>query len=164
MLKRWENVKSCYWNGLGSVCVLGFHRILPVGKTSKIIWSKHCLISTMPTNPHPSVPHLHISWTPPGTVTPPPPWAACANASPLFLRRNLSWHSTWTPPGATSGHCLLSYPCLHGRRGGPQLCRTSLHAVGEGSKVSPEPPPLQTQHSYFPWFNLELILLELKLL
>ena len=31
--------------------------------------------------PHPSVPHLHGSWTPPGTVTPPPSWAACATAS-----------------------------------------------------------------------------------
>ena len=29
----------------------------------------------MPTQMCPSVPHLHVSWTPPGTVTPPPPWA-----------------------------------------------------------------------------------------
>jgi len=28
----------------------------------------------MPTNPSPSVPHLHVSWTLPGMVTPPLPW------------------------------------------------------------------------------------------
>ena len=35
----------------------------------------------------PSVPYPHGSWTPPGTVTPPPPWAAHTNAHPFFLRR-----------------------------------------------------------------------------
>jgi len=33
----------------------------------------------------PSVPHLHFSWTPPETVTPPPPWAACSTVSPFSL-------------------------------------------------------------------------------
>ena len=34
----------------------------------------------MPTKPCLSMPHLHISWTLPGTVTPSHHWAACANA------------------------------------------------------------------------------------
>ena len=34
--------------------------------------------------PHPSVPHLHGSGTPPGT--PPPPWAACFVPSPLSFQ------------------------------------------------------------------------------
>lgn len=37
---------------------------------------------------HPSLPHLHGFWTPPGMVTLPLPWAACSNAFPLFLRRH----------------------------------------------------------------------------
>jgi len=76
-----------------------FHRIIKVGKNTKNIhpdpnpslWSSLC----------PSVPHLHISWTPPGMVTPPPPCAACASASPLFQRRNFSYYPSWTSSGTT---------------------------------------------------------------
>jgi len=32
------------------------------------------------------VPHLHISWTPPGVLTPPPPRAACSNLYPIRPR------------------------------------------------------------------------------
>jgi len=47
------------------------------------------------------VPHPHVSWTTPGMVTPPPPWAACANASKILWRRgfflisslSLSWYN-----------------------------------------------------------------------
>jgi len=39
------------------------------------------------SKPCPSVPHPHSAWTPPGTVTPPPPCATCAIAPPLFWRR-----------------------------------------------------------------------------
>ena len=49
------------------------------------LWSSDPI--TDPSSPHPSVPHLHGSETPPGTVTPPPPWAAVPL---LFLRRNHS--------------------------------------------------------------------------
>jgi len=45
----------------------------------------------LPTKPRPLVPHLHCSWTPPGMVIPPLPWAACASARPLFLRAVLLW-------------------------------------------------------------------------
>jgi len=40
----------------------------------------------LPTNPCSLVPHLHVSWTPQGMVTPPHPRAASANASPHLLR------------------------------------------------------------------------------
>ena len=33
-----------------------------------------------PTKPWSSAQHLNVSWTPPGTVTPPPPWAAHSSA------------------------------------------------------------------------------------
>ena len=63
---------------------------LRLEKTSKITKS-----NTNPPNhahwPCPSVPHLHGSWTPPGTVTPPPPWAACAKALQLLLRIRFAW-------------------------------------------------------------------------
>ena len=37
----------------------------------------------------PQVPHLLISWKPPGMVIPPPPRAACSNAWTLIQRRSL---------------------------------------------------------------------------
>ena len=49
-------------------------------KTSKIIKSNHLPNTTMPAKPCPQVQYLHVFWTPPGTVTPPLPWAAW----PLF--------------------------------------------------------------------------------
>jgi len=48
--------------------------------TTKIIY--HQPITTIHTNPYPSEPYPRGSWTPPGTVTSPPPWAACSNALP----------------------------------------------------------------------------------
>ena len=56
---------------------------LRLEKTSKIK-SNRPPITTMPTKPYPKVPHLRVFWTPPGMRTPPPPWAACSNAWPLF--------------------------------------------------------------------------------
>ena len=41
----------------------------------------------MPTQPHPQG-----SGTPPGTVTPSPPWAACATAAPLLRRKSSNEH------------------------------------------------------------------------
>ena len=69
------------------------HRImgsLRLEKISTIIETNCQSVTTMTTKPHPSVPHLHSSETPPGMVTPPPLWAVCANESPLFQRRNVS--------------------------------------------------------------------------
>ena len=62
-----------------------FIESLRLEKTSKLTQSNQQPITPCPL---PSVPHPHGSWTPPGTVTPPPPWASCATASPLFLRTN----------------------------------------------------------------------------
>ena len=39
-----------------------------MGESNSTLHCAHC--------PRPSVPHLHGSGTPPGTVTPPPPWVA----------------------------------------------------------------------------------------
>ena len=64
------------------------HRVMEhvrLEKISKNISSNHQPIPTMPTNPCPSVPHFHVPWTAPGTVTPPPPRTDCSNASQLFL-------------------------------------------------------------------------------
>jgi len=53
-------------------------------KTSEIIKSNHHPNTTMPAKSCPKVPHLHVFWTPPGMVTPPPTWAACSSAWPLL--------------------------------------------------------------------------------
>jgi len=57
---------------------------LRLEKISKIIKSNQQPNTTMPTQPYPEVPHLHVFWIPPGMGTQPPPWAACPNAWPLF--------------------------------------------------------------------------------
>jgi len=55
-----------------------------MAKTSKIIKSNRHPNTTMPAKLSPEVPYLHAFWTPPGTGTLPPPWAACSNVWPLF--------------------------------------------------------------------------------
>jgi len=45
-----------------------------------------------------SEPHLTFSWAPPRMVTPPPSWAICSSAQPLFLRGNFTQYATWTSP------------------------------------------------------------------
>ena len=59
---------------------------LRLDKSSKIIQTQP--VPTMPTPLCPSVPHPCCSWTPAGTVTLPPPWAAHSNALPPFLENN----------------------------------------------------------------------------
>lgn len=51
-----------------------------------IIWSNHQSITTTPTKPH-----LHVPWPPPGMVTAPPLWAACA-ISPFH---HSFWENNW---------------------------------------------------------------------
>ena len=54
------------------------HRVIDTArleKTSKITQSTIHLPPMALTNPHPSAQHLNVPWTPPGLVTPPPPWA-----------------------------------------------------------------------------------------
>ena len=65
------------------------HRIMELLRWKKTSQTESsCLpIPTMPTDHDP---HPHSSGTRPGMVTPPPSWAACATAAPLFHRRNCS--------------------------------------------------------------------------
>ena len=56
------------------------HRITKAEKNTKIIQSNQ---QSMPVTALDHVPHCsvyHFFLTPPGTATPPPPWAACASA------------------------------------------------------------------------------------
>ena len=94
----------------------------------------------------PSVPHLYTSWTPLQMVARPPPWAACSNASPLFLRRkfpNIQPEPPW--------HILRTFPLvlspLPRRRDWLHLTTTSFQAAVEKYKVSPELPFLQIEQS-----------------
>ena len=80
-------------------------RIIRVGKTTKIIWSNHQPIPTMPTNPSPSVPHLHVSRTPPGMLTPPRPWVDCSNALPIWMMVPVFF--TWQ---VKLGNLMLTFP------------------------------------------------------
>lgn len=67
-----------------------FIELFGLEKTSQIIPSNHPPITTMSVNPCPSLPRLHSSGTPPGTVTPLFPWAPCVSARPLFWGRIFS--------------------------------------------------------------------------
>ena len=82
-----------------------------------------------------------------GTMTPPPPWAACATASPLWERRNFSYYPTWISPGTTWGHYVSSYHCYVGEDTDPHLTATSFLGVVESDKLSPEPSLVQTEQS-----------------
>jgi len=81
--------------------------------------------SPTPAHPHhahwlcPSVPHLHSSGTTPGMMTPPSPWAACATASPLFLRRNYFLIPDLNIPWSNLRPFLLILSLLPGIRGWP---------------------------------------------
>ena len=77
---------------------------------------------------------------PPGTVSLPPPWAACATASPLFLRSS-SLYPNWTSPGTIWGHYLSSYHRYLGEEVGPHLTTTAFQAVIESDMVSLESSP-----------------------
>jgi len=70
-----------------------------------------------PNKPCPSVQHLKVSWTPPGTATPSPPWAACSSIWPLFWRGNFFQISNLDLPCTTWDHSLQPYHYLLGRRG-----------------------------------------------
>jgi len=59
------------------------NRIVKVGKDLK---DHQVQPSTHDHHPHPVL-QCHSSWTPPGTVTPPPPWAAFSSTLLVFLRR-----------------------------------------------------------------------------
>ena len=91
--------------------------------------------------PHPSVPHLHGSVTPPEMVTPPPPWAARANASPLFLRRNFSSFTQISPLGETPPR-LLRHSCCKAFPAGafPPGCKAQhLRAGPLPTSTTPHP-------------------------
>jgi len=89
---------------LNSSCIknnsLQNHRITKVGND---LQDHPVQLFTYPqyflTKPCLLVQHLNVSWTPPGMVTPPPPWAAHSSTWPLFqsfffLVSNLNLPST----------------------------------------------------------------------
>ena len=84
---KWWTFSSTRWSCENvSVCVFRIIESPRLEKTFKIIQSKSSTYHQyFPTKPCPSVQHLNISWAPPGTVIPPPPWAACSSAWPLSL-------------------------------------------------------------------------------
>ena len=107
--------------------------------------------SPMPTNSCPSVPHLHLSWTPPGTVTPPPPWAACSNASPLFLssgsRLILPWNDLTPLPlilesiSVVCGHTgeMMAREVSRGKVPPPEITNTKWNmGQKEGENIKKE--------------------------
>ena len=77
-------------------------------------------------------------------MTPPPPWAACSNASPLLLRRNFSYFPIWNSLVQCKAYHLSSYSCYLRDEADPHLTTTSSQAAVESHKVSPEPPPVWT--------------------
>jgi len=63
------------------------HKTDKIGKTTKITSSDCQLPPAMPTEPHPSFPHLRVSWTLSEMVTPPVCWAGVT----VFWRILLPW-------------------------------------------------------------------------
>jgi len=118
-------------------------RIIDTLRLEKVIQLNCQPISTMHTKPCHSVTHLHVSWTTPGTVILPFPWAA--NVWLLLWRINFSSHITWTFLGATWDNYLSSYHCYLREEAYSHIITSSLQSVVESDKVFPEPPLLQTE-------------------
>ena len=84
----------------GHLAIAAFHLVISRSTVSQVhtagthVSWKRPLRSPSPTptqshhalSPCPSVPYLHISWTPAGLVTPPPSWAACLGCQDLDLQ------------------------------------------------------------------------------
>lgn len=103
-----------------------------------IIYFNHQPINT---EPHPSLPHLHISWTSPRMMSLSPSLFQCITTlseKKVFLISSLNLTHLVQLQAVTSHHCYL------GDETKPHLSTTSLQAVGESDKVVPEPPPFQT--------------------
>jgi len=95
----------------------------------------------MPAKPYPKVPHLHIFWTPPGMGTPPPPWAACANAWPLSVKTffpNIQSQPLLTQLDAIASRPIAGYL---GAETNPPLTPPSCQVAVESDEVSCQPPP-----------------------
>jgi len=107
--------------------------------------------SPTPAHPHhahwPSVPHLHSSWTSPGTMTPPPSWFQSLTA---VAEKKLFQYPTWPSPGTTWGHSLSLYCCYLVSEADPPFIPTSCQGAVESNEVSPEPPLLQTDPLQLP--------------
>jgi len=89
----------------------------------------------MPTEPCPSVPHLHISWKSPGMVTPSLPWAACSSAWTLFQIINFYWYPSWISPVTPWGRYLLSYHCYAGEEADPSAKKGNESIVRSGAQA-----------------------------
>ena len=106
----------------------------------------------MPTKPCPWVPHLHVSWKPPGIVTPSIHWPACSNVLPL--RRNFP--NIQSEPPLAQRKAIINHPITAYLREEAEhnLTTTSLQVVTESSKVFHEPPFLQNKQCQFPHLPL----------
>jgi len=82
---------------------------LRLEKTSTIILSNHSSTTNTDHWPHPSVPHLHGSWTPPGMVTPPSPWAAVLLHHHSHCEDSFPSIQPEPPQGTTESNSLSPY-------------------------------------------------------
>lgn len=89
-----------YWSDCWPVTVqiLQLQNHLGLEKTSRTIKSNLSLITSSSTRPCHEVPHVVVSWTPPGRETPATSWTVHTNAQQAFLKWNSSWCSTWNSP------------------------------------------------------------------
>ena len=101
-------------------------------------------------SPHPSVPHVQHSGTPPGTVT------TTSLGSPVPLHHHSlgekPFPNTQPKPSLAQIEATTSHPITVTleRRLTPNLVTTCFHRAVEISEVSSEPPLLQTEPSHLP--------------
>jgi len=134
-------------------------------KTSKIIKPNRQPNTTMPAEPCPEVPHLHVYWTHPGLVTPPSFfWKYSVFLKPVLAQRQQGYN-TWiirvarvcwqsrpgrqpqpTPgaascTGPASAACLTllaqkSSPCSGGFSGPSHTPHTQVHVTTSSASVA----------------------------
>ena len=102
-------------------------------------WSPLCPLTMS------SVPHPHGSGTPPGMVTPPPPWTACATAALLFGRKSFFLTSNLIHCWCNLRPFPLILSLLPGSRGWSlPHCNLLSGCCREWWGLSPEQPILQS--------------------
>jgi len=113
----WRPGRRVPWTSTGVVCALPLslngralcpHRITKVGKgpTGSPSPTLHPSPIAL-TKPRPSTQRPNVPWTPPGSVTPPPPWAAHCSAS-----HHPTPSSLWVCRAVCGSWGLLSHPTL----------------------------------------------------
>jgi len=110
------------------------------------------------TKPYLVASHPDTTWTVPGTMTPPPPWAGHFSAWPLRERKSFSLCLISVSSGTTCGHFLF---VAWEKRPNPSSSQPPFGKLWSAMRSSSEHLLLQTEHSQLPQTLLRRLVLQI---